>query len=112
MKKAVIKSMAEVHAVDVEWLWKPYLPRGKVSIIRGMPGDGKSMFVMALIATLTTGKPLFNEDNYREPVVCVYQSAEDAVDDTIKPRLDSAAADCTRIFFIDEHDDPLSVTGG
>ena len=76
MKKAIIKSMAEVHAVDVEWLWKPYLPRGKVSIIRGMPGDGKSMFVMALIAALTTGRPLFNEENFREPVVCVYQSAE------------------------------------
>ena len=31
MKKAIIKSMADVHAVDVEWLWKPYLPRGTVS---------------------------------------------------------------------------------
>lgn len=110
MKKAIIKSMADVHAVDVEWLWKPYLPRGKVTIIRGMPGDGKSMFVVALIAALSTGRPLFNEENWREPIACVYQNAEDAVDDTIKPRLDSAAADCTRIFFIDEHDDPLCFT--
>lgn len=41
MKKAKINCMADVHAVDVEWLWEPYLPRGKVTIIRGMPGDGK-----------------------------------------------------------------------
>ncbi len=110
MKKAIINCMADVHAVDVEWLWKPYLPRGKVTIIRGMPGDGKSMFVVALIAALSTGRPLFNEENWREPIACVYQNAEDAVDDTIKPRLDSAAADSTRIFFIDEHDDPLCFT--
>lgn len=81
MKKAKINCMADVHAVDVEWLWKPYLPRGKVTIIRGMPGDGKSMFVVALIAALTTGRPLFNEENWREPIACVYQNAVDAVDD-------------------------------
>ncbi len=68
MKKAKINCMADVHAVDVEWLWKPYLPRGKVTIIRGMPGDGKSMFVVALIAALSTGRPLFNEENWREPI--------------------------------------------
>ena len=91
MKKAKINCMADVHAVDVEWLWKPYLPRGKVTIIRGMPGDGKSMFVVALIAALSTGRPLFNEENRRrEPIACVYQNAEDAVDDgKMIARLDS-----------------------
>ena len=65
---------------------------------------------MALISALSTGDPLFNEEDRREPVACVYQSAEDALDDTIKPRLDAAFADCERVFTIDERNDPLSFT--
>ena len=93
--------LADIQARNVEWLWEPYLPKGKVSILRGHPGEGKSMFIMALISALSTGDPLFNEEDRREPVACVYQSAEDALDDTIKPRLDAAFADCERVFTID-----------
>ncbi|MBQ2072166.1 MAG: AAA family ATPase [Oscillospiraceae bacterium] len=102
--------LADIQARNVEWLWEPYLPKGKVSILRGHPGEGKSMFIMALISALSTGDPLFNEEDRREPVACVYQSAEDALDDTIKPRLDAAFADCERVFTIDERNDPLSFT--
>ena len=83
---------------------------GQGLILRGHPGEGKSMFMMALISALTNGDPLFNEEDRREPIVCVYQSAEDALDDTIRPRLDSAFAACSRVFSIDEKDDPLSFT--
>ncbi len=102
--------LADIQARNVEWLWELYLPKGKVSILRGHPGEGKSMFIMALISALSTGDPLFNEEDRREPVACVYQSAEDALDDTIKPRLDAAFADCERVFTIDERNDPLSFT--
>ena len=42
--------LADIRARNVEWLWEPYLPKGKVSILRGHPGEGKSMFIMALIS--------------------------------------------------------------
>ena len=110
MGKLKLINLEDVRPVEVQWLWKPYLPKGKVSILRGHPGEGKSMFMMALISALTNGDPLFNEEERREPIVCVYQSAEDALDDTIRPRLDSAFAACSRVFSIDEKDDPLSFT--
>ena len=110
MGKLKLINLEDVRPVEVLWLWKPYLPKGKVSILRGHPGEGKSMFMMALISALTNGDPLFNEEERREPIVCVYQSAEDALDDTIRPRLDSAFAACSQVFSIDEKDDPLSFT--
>ena len=103
-------NLGDVQPTAVQWLWKPYLPKGKVSILRGHPGEGKSMFIMTLISALTNGDPLFNENQRREPIVCMYQSAEDALNDTIRPRLDSALAACSRVFSIDEKNDPLSFT--
>lgn len=110
MGKLKLINLEDIRPVEVQWLWKPNLPKGKVSILRGHPGEGKSMFMMALISALTNGDPLFNEEERRGPIVCVYQSAEDALDDTIRPRLDSAFAVCSRVFSIDEKDDPLSFT--
>ena len=70
-------NLADVQIEEIEWLWKPYIPKGKVTLVRGMPGEGKTMVLSSLVAALTNGDPLFNEEERHEPVSCIYQSAED-----------------------------------
>ena len=93
--------MSDVELTPVEWLWKPYLPFGKLSVLQGNPGEGKTYFAMHLAAACTNGKLLPNMERM-EPFNVIYQTAEDGLADTIKPRLESAGADCTRVLVIDE----------
>ena len=93
--------MSEVGTQAVEWLWEPYIPFGKVTIVQGNPGEGKTTFALRLAAACTTGgtlpgmKPL-------PPFQVIYQTAEDGLGDTVKPRLIEAAADLDRVLVIDE----------
>ena len=52
--------MSEVQEVAVEWLWEPYLPFGKLTILQGNPGEGKTYFAMQLAAACTNRRPLPN----------------------------------------------------
>ena len=90
-------SMGEISAEEVKWLWYPYLPRGKLTIVQGDPGEGKTTFVLAVIAALTRGEALPESEQALEPLNVIYQTAEDGLADTIKPRLDAAGADCSRV---------------
>lgn len=102
--------MSSVEPEKVEWLWNPYIPLGKTTIIHGDPGEGKTHAALALIATLTRGDPLPMSDRSMSPVNVIYQTAEDGVADTIRPRLDACEADCSRVFFIDDGDSCLTVS--
>ncbi len=93
-------SMNEIKTKEVAWLWYPYLPRGKLTIIQGDPGEGKTTFVLAVIAALTTGTPLPESGQALEPLNVIYQTAEDGLADTIKPRLDAAGADFSLLFYL------------
>ena len=95
-------SMSEINAEEVQWLWYPYIPLGKLTILQGDPGEGKTSFILAVIAALTRGEPLPECEQAAEPMNVIYQTAEDGLADTIKPRLESAGADCTRVLVIDE----------
>ena len=90
-------SMGEIRAEEVKWLWYPYLPRGKLTIVQGDPGEGKTTFVLAVIAALTRGEALPESEQALEPLNVIYQTAEDGLADTLKPRLDGAGADCSRV---------------
>ncbi len=94
--------MSEINAEEVQWLWYPYIPLGKLTILQGDPGEGKTSFILAVIAALTRGDPLPECERAAEPMNVIYQTAEDGLADTIKPRLESAGADCTRVLVIDE----------
>jgi len=105
MKNGVtIISMDTVEAVEVQWLWKPYIPLGKLTIIQGDPGEGKTTLALYLVSLLSQGK-FFDESGNLvelEPVNVLYQTAEDGLADTVKPRLISVGADCARIKVIDD----------
>lgn len=103
--------MADVVSKEVEWLWYPYIPYGKITIVEGDPGEGKTTLVLKLAAALSRGLPLpCDDDSEREPIHIIYQTAEDGIDDTIKPRLEKAGADCSMIRVIDETQKELSMT--
>lgn len=102
--------MEDVVSKEVEWLWYPYIPYGKITIVEGDPGEGKTTLVLKLAAALSRGLPLpCDDDREREPIHIIYQTAEDGIDDTIKPRLEKAGADCSMIRVIDETEKELSM---
>lgn len=103
--------MEDVVSKEVEWLWYPYIPYGKIIIIEGDPGEGKTTLVLKLAAALSRGLPLpCDDDKEYEPIHIIYQTAEDGIEDMIKPRLEKAGADCSMIRVIDETDKELSMT--
>ena len=101
--------MSDVELTLVEWLWKPYLPFGKLSVLQGNPGEGKTYFAMHLAAACTNGKLLPNMERM-EPFNVIYQTAEDGLGDTVKPRLIEAGADLDRVLVIDDSEVQLTLS--
>lgn len=108
MAELKIISMDEVQSKEVNWLWYPYIPYGKITIIQGDPGEGKTTLVLQIIARLTKGESIIDEKE-QSPINVIYQTAEDGLADTIKPRLLSADADCSKVLVIDDRDTPLTM---
>ena len=110
-KEIKIINLDDVEVKEVAWLWKPYIPFGKLTIVQGDPGDGKTTFVLRLAAMLTLGKCFSCDEEMVdvEPMNVIYQTAEDGLADTVKPRLLAAGADCTKVLVIDESDKSLSM---
>lgn len=98
--------MSDVKLQSVDWLWYPYIPFGKITMIQGDPGEGKTTLALRLAAACSTGTALPGMDK-REPFTVLYQTAEDGLGDTIKLRLIDAGADENMIFCIDESDQCL-----
>lgn len=109
--KVKIISMDTVEVEEIKWLWKPYIPFGKLTIIQGDPGEGKTTFALHIASLLSQGKCFDEAENTEilEPVNVIYQTAEDGLADTVKPRLISAGADCSKIKVIDDSEKSLSM---
>ena len=93
---------SDVTAMPVNWLWEPYIAIGKITLLQGDPGCGKSTMMMNLIAELSKGGATPDGRAFGAPQRIIYQCSEDGAKDTIKPRLVSTGADCRNIAFIDE----------
>ena len=124
-------NMETVEVEQIEWLFYPFIPFGKVTIIQGNPGEGKTTMVLQIIAKLTKGEEILpRQENTAEvkdgaetvadsdvklsespiePVNVIYQTAEDGLGDTIKPSLLAAGADCSRVLVIDDREQPLTM---
>ena len=99
----------DIEQTSVEWLWFPYIPFGKLTIIQGNPGEGKTYFAMMLTAACTNRKLFPNMEDI-EPFNVIYQTAEDGMGDTIKPRLVEAGADLSRVMVIDDTEEALTLS--
>lgn len=124
-------NMETVEVEQIEWLFYPFIPYGKVTIIQGDPGEGKTTMVLQIIAKLTKGEEILSRqentaevkdgvetaadpdvklsESPMEPVNVIYQTAEDGLGDTIKPRLLAAGADCSKVLVIDDREQPLTL---
>ncbi len=99
-KSVPMIGMDNVEQTEVDWLWYPYIPFGKLTIMQGNPGEGKTFFVMQLAAACTNQKFLPDMEPF-EPFNMIFQTAEDGLGDTVKPRLVSSGADLKRVLVID-----------
>lgn len=100
---------SDIKTVPVEWLWYPYIPYGKITVLQGDPGDGKSTLMMQVIAAVSNGKNAIEGMQLSKPQKVIYQCSEDGAADTIKPRLERAGADCCNVCFIQEDDNFLTL---
>jgi len=96
--KLSITRLDRVRAESVNWLWDSRIPLGKLTLISGDPGVGKSFLTLDIAAHVSKGNDW--PDNTKSPVGNVILfSAEDGVNDTIRPRLDKLDADLAHIHF-------------
>src|SRR5882672_8750419 len=94
----VVGSLADVQPEEVRWLWPRRIPLGKVTVLDGDPGNGKSLVSLDLAARVSTGKPMPGEMvSAGGPAAVVILSAEDGLADTIRPRLDALGADASMV---------------
>ena len=108
--KGYLKRYSEVKSTRVDWLWYPYIAYGKITLLQGDPGDGKSTMILKIISLLSNGRKPPNGKIMMKPIKSIYQCSEDGVADTIKPRLEQMNANCKNVAFIDEESStPLTI---
>ena len=97
--KASLVSYSSIKEKSIKWLWHPYIAYGKVTILEGDPGEGKTSIVLYLISLLSSGnKQISNLE--RKPINIIFQSAEDNPEDSIKPKLNKQKGNCDNVYFI------------
>lgn len=102
MESKLLTLYSDVKAAPVRWLWYPYIAIGKITLLQGDPGDGKSTMMMNLIAEISKGGVTPDGKALGRPRRIIYQCSEDGACDTIKPRLESCGADCRNVAYINE----------
>lgn len=101
-RKALV-SFSQIKREDIVWFWDPYIPLGRLTMLGGDPGAGKSFITTAIAAALSRGDSLPGEpDGVREPTVTLMLNAEDDPADTLRPRLENLHADMTKIWLSTE----------
>ena len=110
MAELIIKRMSDIQPEPVEWLWEPYIPRGRIVLLQGDGSMGKTTISMAIAAAITRGESLPGEygGGLSAPACVIVQNAEDSYTQTIRPRLEHFGADCDKIYVIDDDEEALS----
>ena len=97
-----ITNLGEVEPEDVKFLWEPYIPIGKLTLLEGDPGLGKTFLALNVCAAISNGWPLPEQDGRPglplTPGKVLFMTAEDGLADTLAPRLDKMGADRNKIY--------------
>ncbi len=102
--------LSGVESTKTEWLWRPYIPLGKITLLTADPGTGKTFFCLYLAAVTSSGRTFYGNNEIITPSNVMYQTAEDGLSDTIKPRLEPMNPNFDKIFSIDETEKALSLS--
>lgn len=105
-KKAKLTCLSDIQTEETQWIYNPYIPRGKIVIVGAYPGVGKTYLMCKLAACVSSGKPWLGvpkESPFTEkPGKVIYLTAEDGIADTIAVRMRACNADTNNIFVIEE----------
>jgi hypothetical protein len=95
----LMQSASEIEARPLHWLWRRHIPRGKLSLLVGNPGLGKTLVTAYIVAIVTTGGLWPSGDRATSGDV-IFLSAEDDPADTLRPRLEAVGADLSRVHIL------------
>lgn len=95
-EKVIVRCLSEIPPTKPQWLWYPYIPLGKQTMLSGDPGEGKSQICLAIATAITLGKGLPGVEPFK-PGAVVIATAEDGYSDTVRPRMDSYGADISKV---------------
>src|SRR5205823_5643147 len=93
----VILSYVETQQID--WLWPRRIPLGKITILDGDPGMGKSLIAITIAACVSTGRPMPDGTPGRQGDIILI-APEDSPEDTIKPRVEAVGGDPSRVLLL------------
>jgi len=105
---AITKALSEYESEEIQWLWNPYLPKGKLVIIEGHPSVGKSTFTCEIASIATTGTA-YQCGTTNPPMNVLMVQVEDTPGDIIKPRILASGGDVTRVRFLEGIKNPLTL---
>ncbi|MGH2374851.1 MAG: AAA family ATPase, partial [bacterium] len=110
----VYRRMSDIAAKPIVWLWEGRIPRGKVSMVAGHPGLGKSQLTLSVAAIVSVGGMWPVDRTQCDAGSVIILSGEDDAEDTIRPRLEATGADLRRIYILDsvrdtnQHGEPFN----
>lgn len=93
---------ADITPEQIQWLWHPYIPLGKITMLEGDPGMGKSWITCAIAAALSRGERFPGQTVDRPPMRVLMMTGEDGPADTLVPRLKAIGADLNKVYVSDE----------
>ena len=102
-------NLESIDSTETKWLWEPYIPLGKITLLTADPGTGKTFFCLYLAAVVSSGRPFWGQTQHKEPRRVIYQTAEDGYSDTIKPRLEPMNPIFKNIIVIKEDKEQLNL---
>lgn len=99
-KKIKLLQMKDVKNENTQWLWENWLPLGKLTLLAGPAGVGKTTLLMDIAATISNGGTLPFQSIYSNMCSVVIYSTEDDIETTLNPRLTACGANTSNIYYI------------
>jgi RecA-family ATPase len=96
--------LSEVDTQEITWLWEKRIPRGKITVLDGDPGMGKSLIAAHIAACVSTGRPMPDGTPTRQGGVILI-APEDSPEETLKPRLEAAGGDPSQVLLLNTVED-------